>query len=123
LIVEDTYDYALKRDPLAETIAKEVFDYGTSVDWGRGHDPFYAYQLEQIIAGVLSKSDAVYIRLTPREAEITRRILDGAGIKQLAKDHGITMKRVQAIYKKVARKIRWYQERYRARIAAQSKAE
>ena len=113
--MEDTYDYALKADPLAEEIAGRL-------QWHM-NDLGYK-ELVAIVADCLEKSDAVYIRLTPREAEIVRRILDGAGVKQLAKDHDITMKRVQLIYKKAARKIHWYQERYRARrIAAESKTD
>lgn len=105
-MIEDTYDYALKSDPIAREIACVIC---MKCDC-RGFD-----ETAQLIADVLLKSDAVHIRLTPREAEIAKRKLSGVGVKQLAKDFGITMKRVDNIIQKVTRKIRWYQQRYESK--------
>lgn len=109
--MEDTYDFALKADPVAEELARAFQPYCD--------DRLGYVEIVKIAADCLNRSDAVYIRLTPREAEIVRRVLDGAGVKQLAKDFDVAMKRVQQIIKKSARKIHWYQERYRARVAVE----
>lgn len=113
--MEDTYDYALKADPVAEELTRALQAQRHYLD-DMGFD-----EMAEIISNVLVKSDAVYIRLTPREAEVVRRTLDGAGVKQLAKDFDVAMVRIKQIIKKSARKIHWYQERYRARVAAEEK--
>lgn len=114
-MMEDTYDYALKSDPVAEELTRALQSHRCYLD-DMGFD-----EMAGIISNVLAKSDAVYIRLTPREAEILRRMLRGAGVKELGKHFGVTMARVKNILERIERKIYWYQERYRARIAAQEK--
>lgn len=110
--MEDFYEHALKADIVAEEVAKALQSHISDLGY---------WEICEIVSSVLAKSDAVYIRLTPREAEVVRRTLDGAGVKELAKDFDVAMVRVKQIIKKAARKIHWYQERYRDRIAAEEK--